>query len=325
VRLPRFEYFEPKKLEEAVSILFNEPAAKILAGGTDLFVNMKHRVELPSVIVNIKRIGELNFIREGNGFIRIGSLTSLKRIIEFPFIVEKIPGLAMAASSVGSPHHQTMGTIGGNLCQQNRCKYFNQSQWWRSARPTCYKVGGEICFVVNKKNRCYSSYCGDLAPALLVMNAKIVLIRKESSREIPLENLFSGDGKNPLKLERREILSEIIIPKMAINGFSSYLKLANRKSIDFPVVGAAFWASMGTREYRVAFTAIERKPIRLYNTEKFLKGRDLSGKIIDEASDIASEEVTPVKTFVHSPVYKKKMMGLLVRDAMSEIMRRSGK
>ena len=156
-------------------MLQRNPTAKILAGGTDLLVNMKHRVEVPPVVVNIKMISDLDYIRHDNGAVRIGALTPLKRIYQTPFIAEKLPALARSASFVGSFHHQTMGTLAGNLCQQNRCKYYNQSQWWRSARPTCFKAGGEICHVVNKKETCYSSYCGDSAPALLVMNARVVL------------------------------------------------------------------------------------------------------------------------------------------------------
>jgi CO/xanthine dehydrogenase FAD-binding subunit len=145
VRLPKFEHFEPEDLKTAVDILQKEPAAKILAGGTDLLVNMKHRVECPPVLVNIKRIADMNYIRQDNGDIRIGALTPLKRLPAESFIVENFPGLADAASAVGSYHHQVMGTLAGNICQQNRCMYFNQSKWWRSSRPTCYKAGGEIC------------------------------------------------------------------------------------------------------------------------------------------------------------------------------------
>ena len=186
MRLQKFEYFEPKEIEEAVEILQDQPSARILAGGTDLLINMKHRIESPPVIVNIKRIQGLDFIREENGDIRIGALTRLKRIYTDPMTMEKLPGLAWSASSVGSYHHQVMGTLAGNICQQNRCKYFNQSQMWRTAKPLCFKAGGEICHVVNKKGICYSSYCGDLAPVLLVMNAKIILIGKAGPREISM-------------------------------------------------------------------------------------------------------------------------------------------
>jgi 4-hydroxybenzoyl-CoA reductase subunit beta len=315
VRLPKFEYFEPKDIREAVSILQNEPDARILAGGTDLLVNMKYRVECPPTVVNIKRIADLNYIRQDNGDMRVGALVPLKRLYMTGPVADNLPGLARAASCVGSYHHQVMGTVGGNICQQNRCKYFNQSKWWRSSRPTCFKAGGEICHVVNKKEICYSAYCGDLAPALLALNAGVKLAGSGGEREIPLQELFSGNGKAPLNLAGAEILTEIVVPGASIKGVLSYMKFANRDSIDFPIVGTAFWASVEEKEYRVAFTAVDRKPLRGKNIEDFLQGRELNDENIKAACDLAAKEASPVKTSVYSPSHKRKMMGLLLRGA----------
>jgi 4-hydroxybenzoyl-CoA reductase subunit beta len=323
VRLPKFEYFEPKDLKAAVAILQNEPAAKILAGGTDLLVNMKHRVECPPVLVNIKRIADLDYIRQDNGDIRMGALTPLKQLHAEALIVENFPGLAQAASAVGSYHHQVMGTLAGNICQQNRCMYFNQSKWWRSARPTCYKAGGEICHVVNKKEICYSAYSGDMAPALMVIKARIALEGPDGSKEMPIEDFFSGDGKAPLVKKPAEILSEIIIPKASADGISTYIKFANRSSIDFPIVGTAWWASENEKQYRVAFTAVDRKPVRGKKVEDFLNGKELSAENVQAASDLAAREAKPVKTSVYSPSHKRRMMGLLLQNAVNEAKRRA--
>ncbi len=323
MRLPKFEYFEPRDLKEAVSILQNEPSAKILAGGTDLLVNMKHRVECPPTIVNIKGIDDLDHIKQDNGAVRIGALTHLKRLYMTPMILDKLSALAEAAAAVGSYHHQAMGTLAGNICQQNRCRFFNQSQWWRSSRPNCFKAGGEICHVVNKKEICYSSYCGDVAPTLLVLNAKIVLTGPKGLREIPIEDLFSGDGKTPLNLNSGEILTEIIIPGQAMDAVTSYTKFANRESIDFPIVGTAYWVSIEHKEYRVAYTAVDRKPLRSHRVETFLNGKDLNEETINEASDLAAKEAKPVKTSVYSPAYKRRLMGLLLKEAASKSMRRA--
>jgi 4-hydroxybenzoyl-CoA reductase subunit beta len=323
VRLPKFEYFEPEDLKAAVTILQKEPAAKILAGGTDLLVNMKHRVECPPILVNIKRIADLDYIRQGDGDTRIGALTSLKRLHVESLIVENFPGLAQAASAVGSYHHQVMGTLAGNICQQNRCMYFNQSKWWRSTRPTCYKAGGEICHVVNKKEICYSAYCGDMAPALMVLNARIALEGPDGSKEMPIEDFFSGDGKIPLVKAPAEILKEIIIPKAAADGISSYIKFANRESIDFPIVGTALWASENEKRYRVAFTAVDRKPVRGKQAEDFLNGKELSAENVKAASDLAAKSAKPVKTSVYAPSHKRRMMGLLLQNAVNEAKRRA--
>jgi 4-hydroxybenzoyl-CoA reductase subunit beta len=315
VRLPKFEYFEPKDINEAVSILQNEPAARILAGGTDLLVNMKHRVECPPAVLNIKRIADLNYIRQDNGDIRIGALTPLKRIYMTAPLKENLPGLAQAASAVGSYHHQVMGTVGGNICQQNRCKFFNQSQWWRSSRPTCFKAGGEICHVVNKKEICYSTYCGDLAPALLALNAAIRVAGNGGEREMSIQELFTGNGKAPLNLDAAEIVTEIVIPGEAAKGVLTYMKFANRESIDFPIVGIAFWASTEQNEYRIAFTAVDRKPLRGLNIEAYLQGKELNDENITKACDLAAKEAQPVKTSVYSASHKRKMMGILLRGA----------
>lgn len=323
MRLPKFRYVAPESVKEASTILLDEPGAKCLAGGTDILPNMKHKVELPSVLVNLKKIPDLYGIQQDNGAIRIGALTPLKKVYGHPAVAKSLPALASAASSVGSYHHQTMGTIGGNICQQNRCKYFNQSQWWRSARPTCFKAGGEICHVVNKKEICYSSYCGDVAPALLVLDAKIVLESKDHSREISLEALFSGNGKAPLHFQNGELLTRIIIPEAAMEGFSIYQKCANRESIDFPIVGSAFWASMEKKEYRVAFTAVDRKPLRGSGVEGFLNGKVLNGELLEEAGRMAPKEASPVKTSNYSASYKRNMMDSLLRSAIQGAMGRT--
>ena len=323
MRLPDFEYFEPQNVEEAVSILQNEPDAKVLAGGTDLLVNMKHRVEQPPVLVNIKHLPDLNYVRQDNGDIRIGALAHLKELYMASPMLEKLPALVQAAASVGSYHHQVMGTLAGNICQQNRCKFFNQSRWWRSTRPTCFKAGGEICHVVNKKEICYSTYCGDMAPVLMVLNAKVLATGPGGSREFPLQELFSDDGKAPLNLNRGEILTEIMIPADSINGTSTYKKFANRESIDFPIVGAALWVSGDRNEIRLAFTSVGRKPLRALKAESFFKSKSPDKNTIEETSQLVAGEAKPVKTSVYSPSYKRKMMGLLFQSAAEEVFGRS--
>jgi len=315
VRLKRFNYVEPTSIKEASSILTEESSAKILAGGTDLLVNMKHRVEAPALVVNIKRIPGLDLIEPISEGIRIGALTSLKTVYREPAIADRIPALATAAFSVGSYHHQAMGTIGGNLCQQNRCKYYNQSKWWRSARPLCVKAGGEICHVVGKQADCYSTYCGDIAPALLALNAAIRVTGNGGEREISIQELFSGNGKAPLNLNGAEIVTEIVIPGVSAKGVLTYMKFANRESIDFPIVGIAFWASTEQPEYRVAYTAVDRQPLRGEKIEACLRGKDLSDENIAEACSLAPKEAKPVKTSVYSASHKRKMMGLLLRAA----------
>ncbi len=320
MRLPKFDYMRPESVQEACSALLDRPGAKALAGGTDLLVNMKHKVETPSTVVNLKGLPDLNFVRKENGALIIGALTPLKKVYNDPFVAENLPALAIAASSVGSYHHQIMGTIGGNLCQQTRCKYFNQSKWWRSSRALCYKAGGEICHVAKKEHVCYSTYCGDVAPALLALSADVVLVTKEGSRRIPLDELYSGEGKKPHALAPGEILTEIIIPEQAADGFSTYRKFANRQSIDFPIVGSAFWTSATTGESKVAFTAVDRKPLRALQLEEFMKGKPLGDEVLDGVDGLVAKEARLMMSSTDSISFKRKLMGLLVKESIKQAM-----
>ncbi len=323
MRLPKFKYIEPLSVQEASAVLADEPSAKVLAGGTDLLVNMKHWVEAPSTIVNIKKIPGLNRIDLNNGDLRIGALTPLKKIANSPAVREMAPALAQAASSVGSYHHQIMGTIGGNICQQNRCKYFNQSKWWRSSRELCFKAGGRVCYVMNKEEICYSAYCGDTAPTLLVLQARGVLMDASGARQVSLKEIFSRNGKAPLDFKPGEILTGIIIPREALGQYSRYYKFSNRQSIDFPIVGMALWASKEKRDYKVSFTAVDRSPVTAEASESFLQGRELSPKTISQAAELASKAAQPVKSSVYSPAFKRNLMGLMLEKAMNEFTGRS--
>lgn len=320
MRLPKFDYRRPESVQEACAILLEQPSARVLAGGTDLLVNMKHKVETPPTIVSLTAVPNLNYVRKENGVVRIGALTPLKRVYGDTFVAQKLPALAIAAASVGSYHHQTMGTIGGNLCQQTRCKYFNQSAWWRSSRPICFKAGGDMCHVAKKEHVCYSTYCGDVAPALLALNAEVVLSGKEGSRQVPLESIYSGEGKTALNLGVGAILTELVISGQAAEGFSTYKKFANRGSIDFPIVGAAFWTSKATGESRVALTAVDRKPVRARQLEDFMKGKQLGKEVIEAVDGLVAKETRLMMSSIDSLSHKRQLMGQLVRKAINEAM-----
>ena len=177
-----------------------------------------------------------------------------------------------------------------------------------------------MCHVAHKEQVCYSTYCGDVAPALLVMNAEVVLTGKDASKQVPLESIFSGEGKTPLKLEPGEILTEILIPEQAANGFSTYKKFANRQSIDFPIVGAALWTSSTTRESRVALTAVDRRPLRARQLEDFMKDKQLGEEVIEAVDGLVAKETRLMMSSTDSLSLKRKLMGQLVKGAIREAM-----
>ena len=177
-----------------------------------------------------------------------------------------------------------------------------------------------MCHVAKKEHVCYSTYCGDVAPALLVLNAEVVLTGKGGSKQVSLESIFSGEGKTPLKLEPGQILTEIFIPEQTADGFSTYKKFANRESIDFPIVGAAFWRSRTALESRVALTAVDRKPLRARQLEDFMKGKRLGDEVIEAVDGLVAKETRLMMSSIDSISLKRQLMGRLVKGAIREAM-----
>jgi len=190
MHLPKFEYLEPRSLKEAGKALATDPRGTVLlAGGSDLLVNMKHGLIQPRRLINLKTIPKLTYILEEKEGLRIGALTALNDLASSSLIQEKYPALCQAANDVAAYVHQVMGTLGGNLCQGNRCRFYNQSVFWRSVRPYCFKAGGEMCHVVRKPKECHSTYCGDMAPALIALGARVKLVSPDGERALDLKRL----------------------------------------------------------------------------------------------------------------------------------------
>lgn len=319
MRLPQFEYLEPRSLKEAVKALAAEPAGTLLlAGGTDLIVNMKHGVIQPKRLINLKAIPKLAYISDGEDGLRIGALITLHDLASSRPIQEKYSVLSQAAQEVAAYAHQTMGTLGGNLCQGNRCRFYNQSFFWRSVRAHCYKAGGEICYVVRKPKECHSTYCGDMAPVLIAMDAKIKLAGPVGERALPLKRLYTQNGKKPLSLRKGEILKEIFLPSPSSN--TLYLKWRMRDSLEFPMVSLALHLEKdrGNRidRARIIFSGVGTGPVEASEAEKMLKEASLDDQTIEEVSNQAVKEISPMRTSIASPAYKRKMAGVLLKQAL---------
>ncbi|MBI5014703.1 MAG: FAD binding domain-containing protein [Deltaproteobacteria bacterium] len=308
MHLPPFSHYQPASIEGAVRALAEHQGAKVLAGGTDLLVNMKHRVELPSALVSLSRIAELKGVRREGEATVIGAGTTLKEIQREEELGRKFPALVQAARAVGSYRHQTMGTLAGNLCQNTRCRFFNQSWQWRQARSLCFKAGGEDCHVIGRKNVCFCTYSGDVAPALLVLEGAVRVQGPQGIRQIPLAELYSGQGKSPLALGPSEVVTAVVIPE-ASAGRSHYEKFALRGSIDFPVVGAAVWR--GDAGVRIAFTAVDRAPVRALDLEEALRGQELTDAAIETAAALAGKVAKVAPTTVHPVAFKRELMARL--------------
>jgi len=317
MHLPIFTHRQPADFAGVVSALTKGSGAKVLAGGTDLLVNMKHRIEMPKKLVSLKKVADIKGISlEGDATV-IGAATTLKEIRQNAELERKFPALVQAAMSVGSYRHQAMGTLGGNLCQNTRCRFFNQSWQWRQARSLCYKVGGEDCHVIGRKHICFSTYSGDVAPALLVLDASLRITGPDGPREAPLSTLYSGDGRTPLTLGRGEFVTAVVIPGAAAQGKSRYEKFSIRGSIDFPIVGAAVWRGDGS--VRAAFTGVDRAPVRASELEAELAGRELTDASLKRGANLAHKAAKIAPTSVHPVSFKRELMGILFVKAMRAI------
>ena len=322
MRLPKFEYLEPRSVKEASEAFAADPKGSfLLAGGTDLLVNMKHRVIQPTRVINLKSIPKLVYISPNRDGLRIGALTTLHDLTNSPLVRDKYPSLCQAAQGVGAYSHQVMGTVGGNLCQGNRCRFYNQSIFWRSARALCYKAGGDVCHVVKKTRECHSTYCGDMAPLLIALNAEIKSTGPEGERSFPLKKLYTGDAKKPLSLRKGEILKEVLIPPPS--GKTFYLKWRVRDSLEFPIVSLAVHiekeGDKRINKVKIVFSGVGSGPVETPESEKMLKTGPLDERMIEKVLNQAVKEISPMRTSIASPAYKRKMAGILLRQALEGI------
>lgn len=279
MRLPRFEYMSPENLDQALELMSTHgDDARILAGGTDLLVRMKKGLLAPKVLISLKGLKELSFIRNDNNEIVIGATTPLADIIASGVVKEKADALAQACDKVGAISIQHFrGTIGGNILQNNRCHHYNQSAFHRSGRQPCHKDGGKICYARDEADRCFSTCQSDGATALVALDASLVLISKGGDRTVKLADFYTSDGITPFAMEPHELLKEIVIPITATA--SAYERLAYRSAIDYPIVcaAAAITASNGIVDSaRISVGSMGRSPLYLAHISSSLKGKALT-------------------------------------------------
>ena len=267
----KFEYFEPETIEEAISLLAKyKGKARLFAGGTDLLALMKQEVVSPQYLVNIKKIPGLDYINpDGGKRLKIGALTTLHAIETSPVVREKFSILTQAASKVASLQIRNSGSIGGNICQDYRCWYYNQSHDWRKSWAPCYKRGGDICYVDKGAKRCQNMFLlSDTAPALITLGAMVKAVGRDRERVIPVKDFFKKSGN---RLKGDEILTEIQIPDQSPHACGVYLRWSPRKAIDYPVVGAAVIMEMDTaslcRNTKIVLGALAPVPFEVDEAE----------------------------------------------------------
>lgn len=322
MRLPPFDYIRPRSEKELCEVLSDRsPETVIVAGGTELFPRMKKGVTKGSLLVDLKGIKTLQGIEEKDGEFILGATLRLSALEKSGRMGEDLIVLRDSAGRVGVTQLRNAATIGGNLCQETRCWYFNQGAFWRSAIPPCFKREGDRCYIVKGGNRCHAMFCGDLAPALIASGASVILKGKGGERRIPVEDFYTGDGKKPLGLKPGEFLSHAVAQKDPLRR-GIYMKLTTRQTGGFPVVGLAvsFQRVDGTcHSPRIAVTSICPKPIRLKETERSLEGKSLDRSMLEDAARFAYEEVQPVALMGIGATYRRKMVGVMVKKALGQL------
>lgn len=331
LHLPTADYYAPSSLSKACSILAEHgEEARVLGGGTDLLVACKLRNVTPIFLLSLSSISEMKGIHFHEGeYLKIGAMTSLHDLICDSAISDYYPALSQAAALVGTTQLQCMGTIGGNLCLNTRCIYYNQSESWRRSRDVCFKMGGHVCHVVPKGKKCYAVFSGDTVPALIALDAEVKLVSNAEERLVSASELYTGDGKEPLALKSGDLVSEIRLPPPTKNQSSTYLKYRKRGAIDFPMVGVA--VRMDTSDdgictaCRVVLSAVDSRPIEVPEARELLEGKAPTSDLIQEVAVQAEKRAHPVaNTPGSTPAYRRKLAGILTHRALHQVAGRLG-
>ncbi len=311
--LPAFELHRPRSVEEAVARSGEGEGARYLAGGTDLVVNTRRGIEAPSAMIDLGEVDELSGIGEVDGGLRLGAGASLDEIANDACVRSRYPAVAEAAGGVAGPTHRQHGTLGGNLCLDTRCLYYNQSEWWRDANDYCLKHRGEVCHVAPKGTLCFAAYSGDTAPALLVHEAEVEIAGPNGRRRAPLATLWRDDGLDHLTLAPAELVVAVYLPPPAAGLRSGYEKARIRGAIDFPLAGVALAVAMAGREVaalRLALTAVNPSPRLVTGTEALI-GRPLDREAVEALRELARTQARPMGTTTIKPWYRRRVVGAL--------------
>ncbi|MBI2216706.1 MAG: FAD binding domain-containing protein [Candidatus Rokubacteria bacterium] len=315
-------YHLPETVSEAVGLLARHgAAARALAGGTDLVPALKLGILGARHLVSLRRVPGLRDIAlDGDRDVVIGALATLRAVATSPLVEHACAALAEAAGRTGSPLLRNRGTLGGNVCLDTRCWYFNQSEAWRASRDRCQKAGGARCHVNERENRCVALFSADTPAALMVAGARVELAGPSGMRWIGIEALYSGEGRAPLALAPGEIVTRIRIPKPLAGWRTAYVKHAVRESIDFPILGVAAGVELapdGTiHAARVAVTGARSAPVRLPEVENAVGGRRLADVGDGDLARIATRALGPL--FLSDAVpHKRLLAGLMTVDALA--------
>ena len=332
--LPQFELLRPRTLDDVIKARADHPGSRMLGGGTDLVVNIRRGIVAPPTLIDVNNVAELRAIKADAHGIEIGAAVTLAELAAHPEVMRHYPVVAQAAAFIAGPTHRNMGTVGGNLCLDTRCLFYNQSEWWRSANNHCLKTSGDICHVAPKsRGVCFATYSGDLAPALLTLNAEVDLAGPAGKRTIALDRLYIGysrqdqpitetlgDGKYYLALRPGELVTAVRA-RNSLGLRSAYDKIRIRRSIEYPVTGVAVALRRDgdtLAELRVAFTGTNPRPVLLEGTAA-LCGGAFDARVLKGLDELGRDQIMSMKTTFTPGHYRRRVAGVLARRLVTRL------
>jgi 4-hydroxybenzoyl-CoA reductase subunit beta len=333
MRLPKFEYRAARTVEEALEwigehapAIDKDPAAvaMLMAGGTDVLPNMKHKIFTPRVVVGLRTVKALRGIAvDPEGGLRIGAGVRLSEVAASPLVRDRFPALAEAAESISTPQLREMGTVGGNLCLDTRCNYYNQSEFWRQAREYCLKKGSEICRVAPNGQGCYAVSSCDTAPALIAIGASARVAGRDGTRLVPVADLYEDDGIHPVRLRAGEVLTEILVPAQAGDWRSAYGKYRVRGSFDFPIASVAVAARFEDEtcaEARLVLQGVAMAPQPVPEAEDLLAGARWTPAVIEAAAEATYRAAHPMDNTSGTIALRRRMIRAHTRQALQALV-----
>jgi 4-hydroxybenzoyl-CoA reductase subunit beta len=319
--LPQFRLLRPYSIEEAIDLLSRHAGnLRVLAGGTDLIPSMRQKLFEPEHVLDLRGVAELRGIRpQTNGAVEIGALTTLSAIEKSPYLRQHYPVLTEAAATVASPVLRNMGTVGGNICLDTRCLWYNQSLTWRKGCGFCIKKDGDLCHVAPGGKKCWAAFSGDTPPALLCLHAEIEILGTDGARRVPLRDFYTGDGENYRRLLPTELVTRVFLPPESADYRGIYRKLRVRGSIDYPLAGVAVVMKRPNgyvADARLAITAVNPAPLLVERASEMLIGKAVDEVLADAVGDLAARIAKPLTTSALTPEYRREMIRVFTKRAV---------
>jgi 4-hydroxybenzoyl-CoA reductase subunit beta len=317
--MPEFRYHRPVTLDEVVRLKAGAAEARFVAGGTDLLVNLRRGLGTPSDLIDVTAVSDLTAVRRDGESLWLGAAVTLADLARNPDVLAAYPAVAEAALAVAGPSHRAAATLGGNLCQDTRCIFYNQSEWWREGNGWCLKYRGDKCHVVVKSDRCYATYHGDVAPVLMVLDAEAVVAGSDGVRRVKVAELYRESGAEHLTLAAGEVLAAVVLPPPG-SWRAAYVKTRVRDAVDFPLAGVAAALKRDgdvIGGLRIAITGTNSAPLMIDTDE--LVGRAWN----DEAAAILAlalrAKANVLRTTVGGPKSRRRALQGMARRLMDTL------